>query len=31
MSEILNDAFASESLNPIGKGEVHEWLNFLLD
>ena len=31
MSEILNDAFASESLNRIGKGEVHEWLNSLLD
>ena len=31
MSEILNDAFASESLNRIGKGEVHDWLNSLLD
>ena len=31
MSEVLNDAFASESLNRIGKGEVHEWLNSLLD
>ena len=29
--EVLNDAFASESLNRIGKGEVHEWLNSLLD
>lgn len=31
MSEIVNDAFASESLNRIGKGEVHDWLNSLLD
>lgn len=31
MSEILNDVFASESLNRIGKGEVHDWLNSLLD
>jgi len=31
MSEILHDAFASESLNRIGKGEVHHWLNSLLD
>jgi uncharacterized phage-associated protein len=31
MSEILHDAFASESLNRIGKGEVHDWLNSLLD
>jgi hypothetical protein len=29
MSEVLNDAFASESLNRIGKGEVHDWLNSL--
>lgn len=31
MSETVNDAFASESLNHIGKGEVHDWLNSLLD
>ncbi len=31
MAEIVNDAFASESLNRIGKGEVHDWLNSLLD
>jgi uncharacterized phage-associated protein len=31
MSETVNDAFASESLNRIGKGEVHDWLNSLLD
>jgi len=31
MSETLHDAFASESLNRIGKGEVHDWLNSLLD
>jgi len=31
ISEILHDAFASESLNRIGKGEVHDWLNSLLD
>ncbi len=31
MSEIVNNAFASESLNRIGKGEVHDWLNSLLD
>lgn len=31
MSEILKDAFASESLNRIGKGEVRDWLNSLLD
>ncbi len=31
MSEIVNDAFASESLNRINKGEVHDWLNSLLD
>ncbi|MGB8685746.1 MAG: type II toxin-antitoxin system antitoxin SocA domain-containing protein [Microcoleus sp.] len=30
MSETVNDAFASESLNRIGKGEVHDWLNSLL-
>ncbi|MEG4395648.1 type II toxin-antitoxin system antitoxin SocA domain-containing protein [Microcoleus sp. BROC3] len=31
MSQIVNDALASESLNSIGKGEVHDWLNSLLD
>jgi len=31
MSEIMKKAFASESLNRIGKGEVHDWLNSLLD
>ena len=31
MSETVNNAFASESLNRIGKGEVHDWLNSLLD
>ena len=31
MSEVLNDAFASESLNRIGKKKVHDWLNSLLD
>ena len=30
MSETVNNAFASESLNRIGKGEVHDWLNSLL-
>ena len=29
--EVLNDAFAWESLNRIDKGEVHDWLNSLLD
>jgi len=29
--EVLNDAFASESLNRIDKGEVHDWLNSLVD
>jgi hypothetical protein len=29
--EVLNDAFASESLNRIDKGEVYDWLNSLLD
>lgn len=27
MSETVNNAFASEPLNRIGKGEVHDWLN----
>jgi uncharacterized phage-associated protein len=31
MSETVNNAFASESLNRIGKGEVHDWLSSLLD
>ena len=31
MSEIVKNAFASESLNRIGKGEVRDWLNSLLD
>ncbi|MGB5959769.1 MAG: type II toxin-antitoxin system antitoxin SocA domain-containing protein [Coleofasciculaceae cyanobacterium] len=31
MSEIVQDAFASESSNRIVKGEVSDWLNFLLD
>jgi len=31
MSEIVKKAFASESSNRIGKGEVHDWLNSLLD
>ncbi|MEG4090299.1 hypothetical protein [Microcoleus sp. Pol12B4] len=31
MSQIVNDALASESLNSIGQGEVHDWLNSLLD
>ncbi len=31
MSETVNNAFASEPLNRIGKGEVHDWLNSLLD
>jgi uncharacterized phage-associated protein len=31
MSEIVKDAFASESSNRIGKGEVSDWLNSLLD
>ena len=31
MSEVLKDALATESSNRIGKGEVHDWLNSLLD
>ncbi|MEG4530096.1 type II toxin-antitoxin system antitoxin SocA domain-containing protein [Microcoleus sp. D2_18a_D3] len=31
MSQIVKDALASESLNSIGQGEVHDWLNSLLD
>lgn len=31
MSETVNNAFASESLNRIDKGEVHDWLSSLLD
>ena len=31
MSETVNNAFASEPLNRIDKGEVHDWLNSLLD
>lgn len=31
MSEILQNAFSSESSNRIGKGEVSDWLNSLLD
>lgn len=31
MSETVNNAFASESLNRMGKGEVNDWLNSLLD
>lgn len=31
MSEIVKNAFASASLNRIGKGEVRDWLNSLLD
>ncbi|PSB03688.1 Panacea domain-containing protein [Merismopedia glauca] len=31
MSELLQDAFASESSNRISKGEVRDWLNSLLD
>ncbi|HIK12336.1 MAG TPA: DUF4065 domain-containing protein [Oscillatoriaceae cyanobacterium M33_DOE_052] len=31
MAEILKDALASESSNSIGKGEVRDWLNSLLD
>ena len=30
MSEVLKDAFDSESSNRIKKGEVHNWLNSLL-
>jgi uncharacterized phage-associated protein len=31
ISKVLKDAVASESLNRIGKGEVRDWLNSLLD
>lgn len=31
MSKILEDALTSESSKPIGKGEVRDWLNSLLD
>lgn len=31
MSEVLKDTFNSESPNRIKKGEVHDWLNSLLD
>ncbi|WP_293127467.1 hypothetical protein [Microcoleus sp. bin38.metabat.b11b12b14.051] len=31
ISEVLKDAFDSESSNRIKKGEVHDWLNSLLD
>ena len=31
MSEVLKDTFDSESSNRIKKGEVHDWLNSLLD
>ncbi len=31
MTEILKDGLALESPNRIGKGEVHDWLNSLLD
>ncbi|MCW6049711.1 hypothetical protein K4039_06350 [Lyngbya sp. CCAP 1446/10] len=31
MSEVLKDAFDSESSNRIKKGEVHDWLNSLLN
>ena len=31
MSETVNNAFASEPLNRIDKGEVHDWLYSLLD
>lgn len=31
MSEVLKDAFAAESSNRIGKGEVGDWLDSLLD
>lgn len=31
MSEVLKDTFDSESSNRIEKGEVHDWLNSLLD
>ncbi|MDJ0617078.1 MAG: DUF4065 domain-containing protein [Calothrix sp. MO_192.B10] len=31
MSEVLNDALNSESSTRVGKGEVRDWLNSLLD
>ncbi|MCU7245352.1 MAG: DUF4065 domain-containing protein [Microcystis aeruginosa WS75] len=31
MSEVLKEALATKSSHPIGKGEVHDWLNSLLD
>ncbi len=31
MAEILKDTLASESSNSIGKGEVRDWLNSILD
>jgi uncharacterized phage-associated protein len=31
MSEVLKDALASESSTRVGKGEVREWLNSILD
>lgn len=31
MSEVLQDAFATESSTRVGKGEVSDWLNSLLD
>ncbi|MGB3693330.1 MAG: type II toxin-antitoxin system antitoxin SocA domain-containing protein [Spirulinaceae cyanobacterium] len=31
MAELLKDTFNSESSNHISKGEVHDWLNSLLD
>jgi len=31
ISKILEDALTSESSKPIGKGEVRDWLNSLLD
>lgn len=31
MSKVLEDTFSSESSNRIGKGEVRDWLNSLLD
>lgn len=31
MTEVLKDALATESSNRIGKGEVRDWLNSLLD
>jgi len=31
MSKVLNDALNSESSTRVGQGEVHDWLNSLLD